>query len=129
MADTPTQVTQSQIGFAPEIAPYAQQLLGQAQALTDTSANPYMQYQGERVAQFSPLQNQSYQKQRGIKKGKVQGPIARSGIARNGKRKKKTRSASRCFMPRPLSDTHKYGGTALQINTTVRCIYPQLAAR
>ena len=61
MADTPTQVTQSQIGFAPEIAPYAQQLLGQAQALTDTSANPYMQYQGERVAQFSPLQNQSYQ--------------------------------------------------------------------
>jgi len=47
--------------FAPEIAPYAQNLLGQAAALTDTGMNPYMQYQGERIAQFSPLQNQSYQ--------------------------------------------------------------------
>jgi hypothetical protein len=36
-------------------------MLGQAAALTDTEMNPYMQYQGERVAQFSPLQNQSYQ--------------------------------------------------------------------
>jgi len=60
MAD-PTQVTQTQYGFAPEIAPYAQDMLGQAAALTDTSQNPYMQYQGERVAQFSPLQQQSYQ--------------------------------------------------------------------
>jgi hypothetical protein len=35
-------------------------MLGQAQALTDTSTNPYMQYQGERTAQFSPLQQMSY---------------------------------------------------------------------
>lgn len=61
MADTPTQVTQTQYGFAPEVAPYAQTLLGQAAALTDTSQNPYMQYQGERTAQFSPLQQQSYE--------------------------------------------------------------------
>jgi hypothetical protein len=58
---TPTQVQQTQYGFAPEIAPYAQTMLGQAAALTDTEMNPYMQYQGERVAQFSPLQQQSYQ--------------------------------------------------------------------
>jgi len=57
----PTQVQQNQIGFAPEIAPYAQQVLGQAQALTDTSTNPYMQYQGERTAQFAPMQMQSYE--------------------------------------------------------------------
>ena len=57
----PTQVTQSQVGFAPEVAPYAQQLLGQAQSLTDTAANPYMQYQGERVAQFAPLQQLSFE--------------------------------------------------------------------
>jgi hypothetical protein len=57
----PTQVQQTQYGFAPEIAPYAQNMLGQAAALTDLETNPYMQYQGERVAQFSPLQNQSYQ--------------------------------------------------------------------
>ena len=60
MADQ-TQTTLYQTGFAPEIAPYAQTLLGQAAALTDTDMNPYMQYQGERTAQFSPLQNQSYQ--------------------------------------------------------------------
>jgi hypothetical protein len=60
MADTPTQITQTNYGFAPEIAPYAQSLLGQAQALTDTEYNPYMQYQGERLAQFSPLQQMSY---------------------------------------------------------------------
>jgi hypothetical protein len=61
MAVTPTQVTQTNYGFAPEIAPYAQNMLGQAAALTDTEMNPYMQYQGERVAQFSPLQQQSYE--------------------------------------------------------------------
>ena len=57
----PTQVQQYQTGFAPEIAPYAQTMLGQAAALTDITQNPYQQYQGERQAQFSPLQNQSYQ--------------------------------------------------------------------
>jgi len=36
-------------------------VLGQAQALTDTSTNPYMQYQGERTAQFAPMQMQSYE--------------------------------------------------------------------
>jgi hypothetical protein len=56
----PTQIQQTNYGFAPEIAPYAQTLLGQAQAVTDTSMNPYMQYQGERTAQFAPLQQLSY---------------------------------------------------------------------
>jgi hypothetical protein len=63
MADSsvPTQIQQTNYGFAPEVAPYAQRLLGQAEGLTDVNYNPYMQYQGERVAQFSPLQQQSYQ--------------------------------------------------------------------
>lgn len=61
MATEPTQVTQTQYGFAPEVAPYAQTLLGQAQALTDTGSNPYMQYQGERTAQFAPLQQLSFE--------------------------------------------------------------------
>jgi hypothetical protein len=58
MATEPTQVTQSQIGFAPEVAPYAQRLLGRAESLFD---EPYMQYQPERTAQFSPLQQMSYE--------------------------------------------------------------------
>jgi len=60
-AGTQTYIQQQQQGFAPEVAPYAQTLLGQAASLTDTAMNPYMQYQGERNAQFSPLQNQSYE--------------------------------------------------------------------
>jgi hypothetical protein len=36
-------------------------MLGNAQAVTDINANPYQQYQGDRVAQFTPLQQQAYQ--------------------------------------------------------------------
>jgi len=59
MAD-PVQITQNQIGFADEVAPFAQDVLGQAQALTSYEQNPYQPYTGEQVAQFSPLQQQSY---------------------------------------------------------------------
>ena len=83
MADTtqPTQVTQYQTGFAPEVAPYAQNLLGTAASvmykykkdandqniLDETgmpipdSFQPYQSYTGDQVAQFSPLQQQSYE--------------------------------------------------------------------
>lgn len=61
MATTPSSVTEYQTGFASQIAPYAETLLGQAQGLTDVEYNPYMQYQGERNAQFSPLQQMSYE--------------------------------------------------------------------
>jgi len=61
MADTPTSVTQYQTGFAPELAPYGQQLLSNTASLTNVNTNPYQQYQGDQVAQFTPLQQQSYQ--------------------------------------------------------------------
>ena len=61
MSTTPYQQTNFNVGFAPDIAPYAERLAGKAEALTDTEYNPYMQYQGERTAQFSPLQQQSYE--------------------------------------------------------------------
>ena len=61
MATSPSSVTEYQTGFASQIAPYAETLLGQAQGLTDVEYNPYMQYQGERNAQFSPLQQMSYE--------------------------------------------------------------------
>jgi hypothetical protein len=56
----PTSTTQYQTGFAPQIAPYAEGLLGQAQAYTDVGQNPYQSYTQPRIAQFSPLQQQSY---------------------------------------------------------------------
>jgi len=57
---TSTQVVQNQYGFAPQLEEYGETMLGQAAALTDLEQNPYMQYMGDRVAQFSPLQQMSY---------------------------------------------------------------------
>lgn len=69
MAD---QTIQYQTGFAPVIAPYAEGLLGAAQA---ASARPYQSYQdwakkyglsGDQVAAFNPLQQQSFQQAEGL---------------------------------------------------------------
>ena len=69
MAD---QTIQYQTGFAPVIAPYAEGLLGAAQA---ASAQPYQSYQdfakkyglsGDQVAAFNPLQQQSFKQAEGL---------------------------------------------------------------
>jgi hypothetical protein len=69
MAD---QTVQYQTGFAPVIAPYAEGLLGAAQA---ASSQPYQSYQdwakkyglsGEQVAAFNPLQQQSFKQAEGL---------------------------------------------------------------
>jgi hypothetical protein len=59
MAD-PSYVNYTQTSIPDYAKPFVEDMLGQAQAVTDISANPYMQYQGERVAQFAPLQQLSY---------------------------------------------------------------------
>lgn len=41
--------------------PYVENMLGQTAALTDLEYNPFMQYMGDRQAQFTPLQQQSYE--------------------------------------------------------------------
>jgi hypothetical protein len=56
-----SQITQSQTTIPDYAKPYVEDLLGQAQAVTDINQNPYMQYMGDRVAQFSPLQQQAYE--------------------------------------------------------------------
>jgi len=61
MATPVSQIQEVQQGFAEPIRPYAEELLGKAQLYTDPDLNPYMQYMGDRVAQFSPLQQQSYE--------------------------------------------------------------------
>jgi hypothetical protein len=55
-----TQTQNINYGFAEEAAPFATDVLGQAQQLTDTIANPYQQYQGDTIAQFTPLQNTAF---------------------------------------------------------------------
>jgi hypothetical protein len=54
-------INQSQTTIPDYAKPYVEDLLGQAQAVTDINANPYMQYMGDRVAQFTPLQQQAYE--------------------------------------------------------------------
>ena len=61
MAVTPTQVQEYRTGFAEEIAPFATKLLADAQLQTDIDATPYMQYMRDRQAQFTPLQQQSFE--------------------------------------------------------------------
>ena len=55
-----SQVTSSQTSIPDYAKPYVENLLGQAQSYTDPSQNPYMQYMGDRQAQFAPLQQMSY---------------------------------------------------------------------
>ena len=46
----------------PEYArPYAEEMLGQGQALTDINQNPYQPFTGQRFSEFSPMQAQAFQ--------------------------------------------------------------------
>ena len=55
-----SQITQSQTTIPDYAKPFVENLLGQAQSYTDPYQNPYQQYMGQRQAQFSPLQQMSY---------------------------------------------------------------------
>ena len=56
----PKEQTITQTSIPSWAQPYATQMLGQAQALTDINQNPYQAYNGQRVAGFSGLQNQAF---------------------------------------------------------------------
>ena len=61
-----SQISSSQTTIPDYARPYVEDLLGQAQAVTNTNQNPYMQYMGERVAQFTPMQQQAYEGAQGM---------------------------------------------------------------
>ena len=59
-SNTTSQTTQTQ--DLPDWAkPYAQDVLSKGKAITDIGQNPYQAYGGNRIADFSNLQNQSFQ--------------------------------------------------------------------
>lgn len=60
-AQQPTQQTVTQTNLPAWAQPYSEQLLGKAQALTDTNTNPYQSYTGDRLAGFTPMQQQAFQ--------------------------------------------------------------------
>jgi hypothetical protein len=56
----PTTQTVNQNNIPEYVRPYYETLLGQSQALTNINQNPYQAYQGQRVADFSPMQEQAF---------------------------------------------------------------------
>jgi len=60
MAD-PTQVSYTNTSIPDYAKPFVENMLGQSQALTDINQNPYQSYEGQRVAQWTPMQQQSFQ--------------------------------------------------------------------
>lgn len=56
----PTEQTVTQQTIPKELMPYASQLMGRAQALTDINQNPYQAYTGQRVADINPLLAQGF---------------------------------------------------------------------
>jgi len=56
----PTSSTVTNTNLPAWAQPYSEKLLGQAGALTDINQNPYQQYQGQRLADFTPMQQQAF---------------------------------------------------------------------
>ena len=61
MAEQLQTINQTQVTIPDYAKPYVENLLGLAEGYTNPNARPYEQYTGERVAQFTPLQQQAYE--------------------------------------------------------------------
>ena len=59
-SSTPTQTTTNTASIPAYAQPYVEKALGQTAALTDINQNPYQPYQGQRFADFTPMQNQAF---------------------------------------------------------------------
>ena len=56
----PTSQTVTNTSIPDYAKPYVETMLGKTQALTDINQNPYQTYGGQRIAEFSPLQQQAF---------------------------------------------------------------------
>jgi len=65
-APAPSSQTVNQTNLPAWAQPYSENILGKAEALTDTSKNPYTPYTGQRVADFTPMQQQAFQGLQGM---------------------------------------------------------------
>jgi len=57
----PTNTTQTTTTIPDYAKPYVERMLGQTETLTDINKNPYQPYGRERIAGFTPLQQQAFQ--------------------------------------------------------------------
>lgn len=60
-SSSPSKSTVTQTNIPEYARPYAEEMLGRAQAITDTNQNPYQPYTDQRFAGFSPMQAQAFQ--------------------------------------------------------------------
>lgn len=60
-SSSPSKSTVTQTNIPEYARPYAESMLGRAQALTDVNQNPYQPYTDQRFAGFSPMQAQAFQ--------------------------------------------------------------------
>jgi hypothetical protein len=56
----PTNQTVTQVSIPEYIRPSVERLIGKTEALTDINQNPYRAYGGQRIADFSPMQNRAF---------------------------------------------------------------------
>lgn len=59
-ASAPSSQRVEQTSIPSYAQPYVENMLGQTAALTDINQNPYQQFSGQRLAGFTPLQNQAF---------------------------------------------------------------------
>jgi hypothetical protein len=57
----PRETVQTQTTIPEYARPYVEKMLGKTEALTDINKNPYQAYGGERIAGFTPMQQQAFQ--------------------------------------------------------------------
>jgi hypothetical protein len=57
----PRETVQTQTSIPEYAKPYVEKMLGKTEALTDINKNPYQAYGGERIAGFTPMQQQAFQ--------------------------------------------------------------------
>jgi hypothetical protein len=62
----PTQTQTAQTELPEWAKPYGKNILAEGAALTDVNQNPYKQYTGDRIAGFSPMQQQAMQDAQGM---------------------------------------------------------------
>lgn len=81
-APAPSQQTVTQTSIPEYARPYVENMLGKTEALTDISKNPYQAYQGQRIAGFTPMQQQSFENIAGMETpGQFQTGTQMAGIA------------------------------------------------
>jgi hypothetical protein len=60
-APAPTSQTVTNTSIPEYARPYVENMLGKSEALTDINANPYQAYGGQRIQDFTPMQQQAFQ--------------------------------------------------------------------